>query len=73
MVHTLELTMTTNLNEVSIESIEQHAQSQQSTQRQLYLLRHLANKYGLYDAADWIEKRMNYITTMPTDEVIKDV
>ena len=61
------------ISELLVDELPQYNQMQQSLQRQLYLSRQILAKFGLYDAQDWITQRMNYVTTMPTDEVIKDV
>ncbi len=64
---------TTTVNEKIIDELPQYEQTQVSLQRQLYLVKALLAKYGLYDAQDWLEQRMNYVTYMPTDVLIQDV
>lgn len=61
------------INAMLVDELPQHEQCQDSLQRQLYLARQILARFGLYDAQDWLECRMNHVTTMPTDVVIVDV
>lgn len=43
---------------LQIEDIPQHKQTQASLVAQLYALRMIANRFGLYDAADWLTREL---------------